>query len=88
MSREPEIFCPQCGLKALVVVWFSDEPGMGLGSANCSRCGGIDFRIRYNRVVESVLADSAEFEEHEEDLLSREEYDRELMEYMLEQNLI
>ena len=88
MSKEPEIFCPQCGSKAFVVIWFSDEPGEGLGSANCPRCGGIDFRIRYNRVVESALADPAEFEECEEDLLSREEYDRELMEYMMEQNLI
>ncbi len=88
MSKEPEVFCPQCGLKTLVVVWFSDEPGMGLGSANCPRCGGIDFRIRNGRVVDSVLADPTEFEEHREDLLSREEYDRELTEYMLEQNLI
>ena len=88
MSNEPEIFCPQCGAKAFVVIWFTDEPGTGLGSANCSRCGGIDFRVRNNRVVESVLANPAEYEECEEDLLSREEYDRELTEYMLEQNLI
>ena len=32
--------------------------------------------------------DPDEYEEREEDLLSREEYDRELMEYMMEQNLI
>ena len=88
MTKEPEIFCPQCGSKAYVIIWFTDEPGTGLGSANCSRCGGIDFKIRNNRVVESFLTDPTEFVECEEDLLSKEEYDRELMEYMLEQNLI
>ena len=88
MSKEPEIFCPRCGSKAFVVVWFTDEPGTGMGSANCSRCGCIDFKVRYDRVVESVLADPAEFGNCGEDLLSDEQYDRELMEYMLEQNLI
>ena len=88
MSREPEVFCPKCGARAVVIVWYSDDPGTGFGCANCMRCGGIDYKVRYNRVVESVLADPQAAEESGEDLLSREEYDRELVEYMLEQGLV
>lgn len=88
MSKEPEIFCPRCGSRAAVLIWYTDEPGIGFGSANCYRCGGIDFQVRSGRVTESVLADPAEDTDTQEDLLSAEEYDRELMEYMLEQNLI
>ena len=88
MSKEPEIFCPKCGAKAAVMIWYSDEPGEGFGSADCARCGGIDYTVRCGRVTEAVLADPAGAEEYEEDLLSREEYDRELTEYMLEQGLV
>ena len=88
MSKEPEIFCPQCGSRAAVLIWYTDEPGTGFGSANCYRCGGIDFTVRHGRVVKSALADADQMTDAQGDLLSAEAYDRELMEYMLEQNLI
>ena len=88
MSQEPDVRCPQCGTKASVIIWFTDEPGTGFGSANCPCCGGIDYTVRYNKVIRAVLADPADCTEDAEDLLSKEEYDRELTEYLLEQGLV
>lgn len=86
--KEPEIFCPVCGKRAYVVVWFTDEPGEGFGSANCPSCGGIDYKVSKGRVVQTSLVNPEDMAEVGEDLLSAEEYDRELVEYMLEQGLV
>lgn len=89
MSQEPEVLCPKCGAKTTILVWFTDIPGEGFGSSHCSHCcRSIDFRVRYNKVIQAVFPDPAEFADYGEDLLSSEEYDRELMEYMLEQGLV
>ncbi len=86
--KEPEIFCPVCGKRAYVVVWFTDVPGEGFGSANCPSCGGIDYKVSKGRVVQTCLVNPEDMAEVDEDLLSAEEYDRELVEYMLEQGLV
>lgn len=60
MSKEPEILCPQCGARASVVVWFSDKPGEGFGSAVCPRCGGLDYKVLFGRVVSARLEEPEE----------------------------
>lgn len=88
MNSEPEIFCPKCGAKAAVIIWFSDEPGEGFGSANCLRCGGIDYTVKRGKVIKTEMADADGMAYSEDDLLSNEDYDRELTEYLLEQGLV
>ncbi len=88
MSKEPEVFCPKCGMRAVVIVWFTDEPGVGFGSANCPCCGGIDYKVKRGRVTESVLVNPEEMKEDWEEVKSPADYDREVLDYMLEIGLV
>lgn len=88
MSKEPEVFCPKCGNRAAVIVWFTDEPGVGFGSANCPCCGGIDYKVKRGRVIESVLVNPEAMKEDWGEDISSADYDREVLDYMLEIGLV
>ena len=86
--NEPKIFCPRCGRRAYIIVWFTDEPGEGFGSANCPICGGMDYTVRKNVVTDLRIVNPEELEDQREESISSAQYDREVMEYELAQGLV
>lgn len=86
--KEPKIFCPRCGKRAYVIVWFTDEPGEGFGSANCPVCGGMDYVVRNGAVTDLRIVNPEEAEDRSCEMMSSGQFDREVMEYELAQGLI
>ena len=86
--KVPKIFCPRCGRQAYIIVWFTDEPGEGFGSANCPVCGGMDYTVRKNVVTDLRIVNPEEMEDRGGEMISSGQYDREVSEYMLAEGLV